>query len=144
MTKNTVRTLLKILLLFQKFYKNQKFFTILLEILLSYPEILFWRPETIWSLRNRIGRDPIFIFIQFGVLTDIIAILSQRYKTSYKILVKSPGSKSRLAKNSIFPFFRPVWHFLRFLALRSGIKAKVGQLWGGLEMSQGDKYVHQA
>ena len=78
MTKNAVRTLLKILLLFQKFYKNQKFFTILLEILLSYPEILFWPPETIWSLRNHIGRDPIFIFIQFGVLTDIIAILSQR------------------------------------------------------------------
>ena len=78
MTKNAVRTLLKIPLLFEKFYKNEKIFTILLEILLSYPEIIFWPPETIWSLRNRIGEDSIFIFIQFGILADIIAILSQR------------------------------------------------------------------
>ena len=41
MTKNAVRTLLKIILLFEKFYKNEKIFTILLEILLSYPEIFF-------------------------------------------------------------------------------------------------------
>ena len=78
--KNAIRTLLKIPLLFDEFYKNEKFFTILLELFLSYPEIFFWPPETIWSLRNRIGKDSIFIFIQFGVLADIIAILSQRFR----------------------------------------------------------------
>ena len=50
------RTLLKIPLLFEKKWKNEKFCGDFLEKLLSYPEIYFGPPGTIWALRNRILR----------------------------------------------------------------------------------------
>ena len=59
-------------------------------------------------------------------------------------LGKVPRAQIKIGKKSHFYLFRPVWHILRFLAIRSGMKAKVGQLWGGLETSQGDENVHQA
>ena len=53
----TWRTLLKIPLLFEKKKrKNEKFFENLLENVLSYSEIYFGPPRTIWSLRNRFSK----------------------------------------------------------------------------------------
>ena len=56
----TWRTLASIPLLFEKKRKNEKFFENLLENVLSYSEIYFGPPRTIWSLRNRFSK--IFFF----------------------------------------------------------------------------------